>query len=321
MPVYNARQYLAEAIESVLQQTYTDWELIIVNDGSTDSSKAISNSFSDKRIRYYENESNKGLIYTRNLLISKASGQYLSFLDSDDVALPARLERQVCFLDNNPGYAMCGTWAYMIDREGREIKKINLSRKNSQIKCTLLFASSFLQSSVMIRRDVLSENQYDPAFPLAEDYELWCRLSKKYSLYNIPQKLTLYRWHEHNISKEKRDGLASNVQRIQERELHNIGITPSDEEMEVHLSISNRNMFGYSDKEYLTKLRAWMKRLKQANRKTGYYDQSHFDATICFRWIFACKERQKYVKSVALPISLTLKSIVLLAEMLLDRTK
>ncbi len=321
MPVYNARQYLAEAIESILQQTYSDWELIVVNDGSTDDSGAIARSFEDNRIRYYENETNMGLIYTRNRLISKASGEYISFLDSDDVAMPQRLEKQMAFLDNNPNYAMCGTWAYMIDGSGRRIKKINLSRPFRQIKPSLLFANSFLQSSVMIRRSVSLDNQYDTAFPLAEDYELWCRLARKYKLYNIPAKLTCYRWHETNISQEKQEALLSNVWRIQKRELQHIGIVPSDEEMAIHVSISNKGVSAIDDSSYLDKLKGWMRILKAANKKAKYYDQAYFEATICFRWIFACKERKKYTQALLLPFAVTPKVILSLFCMLWDRAK
>ena len=217
MPVYNAEKYLSFAIESIITQTYTDWELVLINDGSTDKSEKIALSYADDRIRYYKNEENKGLIYTRNRMIELAKGEYLAFLDSDDLSLPLRLSKQVAFLDNNPAYALCGTWSKMIDGENREIKKINISVSDDEIKCSLLFANAFVQSSIMIRRQVLAANPYDKNYPLAEDYELWSRLSHSYKLKNIPEHLTLYRWHGNNISKERKEHLNHLVNNILKR--------------------------------------------------------------------------------------------------------
>lgn len=111
MPVYNASQYLAEAIESIVSQTFTDWELIIIDDGSTDDSKLIIKRYaqSDKRIRYYKNEQNMGVIRTLNKGINLSTGKYIARMDADDISLPTRFDTQYRFLENNADVAMCGT--------------------------------------------------------------------------------------------------------------------------------------------------------------------------------------------------------------------
>src|SRR5580693_6014535 len=108
MPVYNAEKYIMQAIDSVLGQSYPHFELVIVNDGSTDRSKEIIHSYSDKRIRFYDNEVNLGITKTRNKCIQYATGKYIAVLDNDDIALPFRLEKQVEFLESDFDYALCG---------------------------------------------------------------------------------------------------------------------------------------------------------------------------------------------------------------------
>ncbi|NDV77460.1 glycosyltransferase family 2 protein [Dysgonomonas sp. 511] len=319
MPIYNAEKYLSIAIQSIISQTFTDWELILINDGSTDKSEDIALSYADKRIRYYKNDGNKGLIYTRNRMIGLAEGEYIAFLDSDDLSLPLRLSKQVAFLDNNPGYALCGTWCKMIDGENREIKKINMSVSDEEVKCTLLFANTFVQSSIMIRRQVLAANPYDKDYPLAEDYELWCRLSHSYNLKNIPEHLTLYRWHGNNISKERKAHLDLLANNILKRELSHIGLVPNEEELQIHAAIRDKDISSLPNTQYLKALRLWMKKLSVQGIKSGNYDKDILNATIAFRWIFACKERKTFSKILSLPVHLNVRGYKTLFKLLKER--
>ena len=126
IPVYNSEKYLQLAIDSILSQTYTNLELILMNDVSTDSSKEICLSNKDPRVLYFENEKNLGIALTRNAGFSKAKGKYIAILDNDDISLPERLERQVEFLENHPDYGMCGTFYSVIDGEGKQVFKVEL---------------------------------------------------------------------------------------------------------------------------------------------------------------------------------------------------
>lgn len=319
MPVYNAEKYLSLAIDSIINQLFADWELILVNDGSTDSSEQIALTYTDHRIKYSKNEENKGLIYTRNLMIEQASGEYIAFLDSDDISMPERLTQQVLFLDKNADYGLCGTWCTMIDETGKKMKQINMSVSSDEIKCNLLFANTFVQSSIMIRRDILIRNPYDKEYPLAEDYELWCRLSQLYKMQNLPQHLTLYRWHSCNISKSKKEQLDSLVDKISKRELKNINIDASDYELSIHSSIRDKNIVNLPHNVYLKELRLWLHKVAEYGIQSEKYNKDTLLATIAFRWIFACKERKLYLKALSLPVGLTLQGYLILSNMLRKR--
>lgn len=319
MPVYNAEKYLSLAIDSIINQSFTDWELILVNDGSTDNSEQIALAYTDQRIKYLKNEGNKGLIYTRNLMIEQASGEYIAFLDSDDISMPERLTQQVLFLDKNTDYGLCGTWCTMIDEMGKKMKRINMSVSSDEIKCSLLFTNTFVQSSIMIRRDILIRNPYDKEYPLAEDYELWCRLSQLYKMQNLPQHLTLYRWHSSNISKSKKEQLDSLVDKISKRELRNIGIDASDYELSIHSSIRDKNIVNLPHNVYLKELRLWLHKVAEYGIRSEEYNKDTFLATIAFRWIFACKEQKLYLKALSLPVGLSLKGYLILSNMLRKR--
>ncbi|MBK5720417.1 glycosyltransferase [Dysgonomonas sp. Marseille-P4677] len=319
MPVYNAEAYLAQAIDSIISQTFTEWELILVNDGSTDKSEEIILSYSDSRIRYSKNSENKGIIYTRNLMIEMSLGEYIAFLDSDDISLPTRLEQQITFLDNNPDYALCGTWSIMSDKDGRKIRKINMPSSNEDIKCSLLFINTFVQSSIMIRKEILIQHSYNKNFPVAEDYELWCRLSRLYKLKNLPIHLTQYRWHGDNISQSKKTLMDNLVKDIYRRELNYIGINPTNEELLLHAAIKDKTIVDISTEEYLKALKLWLIKLANHADENKAYNRDIFISTLVFRWIFACKEWQTPIKALSLPISLNIKQYRILFKMLRQR--
>lgn len=300
MPVYNAERYLALAIESVLSQTYTDFELVIVNDGSTDSSKRIISAFTDDRIRYLENEGNKGIVYTRNRLIEEAKGKYIAWLDSDDVALENRLKVQHRFLEQHPDYDICGSYAKKVDESGRVTGSIKLFSKDIDVRCNLLFTNSLITSSVMGRIETFRKNFFNPTFTVTEDYDLWCRISKIGKLKNIPKYLIHYRWHNTNISKEKQALMIEMSQRVNSRELKEIGIAMSPEELELHSSLFSKN-FDNTPGD-ISKFKPWLQKIATYNKKAGKYSIHKMNAMIYFRWFFVLKERglQKKVFSLRL---------------------
>jgi glycosyltransferase involved in cell wall biosynthesis len=124
IPVYNREKYVGDAIESILAQTFSDFEILLVDDGSTDHSVDLIRSYTDPRIRLACNEENLGIPKTRNKGVELARGQYMAMLDSDDRAYPHRLEKQVAFLDNHPDYAQVGSWCRMMDAQGHPLKRI-----------------------------------------------------------------------------------------------------------------------------------------------------------------------------------------------------
>lgn len=202
MPVYNSEEYIYDAISSILNQSYTKFEFIIINDGSTDKSLEIINCFRDNRIKLFTNETNKGLIFSLNFGISKCAGKYIARMDSDDISCFNRLEKQVKFLENNPDIIILGTSVKYLNNPS---KKVNLENilTHEQIKVNLLTKTCFFHPTVMLRGEILYNNKnlrYDSSKVHVEDYDFWIKLLNYGQLANLNQPLLKYRIHDENIS-------------------------------------------------------------------------------------------------------------------------
>ena len=207
MATYNRGRYLAEAINSILAQNFNNWELIIIDDGSTDNTQDILLPYlEDSRIKYFKNEKNLGICVTRNVALEKSSGEYVAILDSDDVWLAKdKLSQQVDFLDFNYDYALVGTGVVTIDENGKEIKRYLNPEAAVPIKNSLLAKNSFAHSSVMYRREIaIKLGSYPLNLNGIEDYDLWLRIGSKYKLHNLPLYHLGYRKHAGNISRTDR---------------------------------------------------------------------------------------------------------------------
>ena len=198
MPVYNARAYLREALESVLAQTYPRWELVAIDDASTDESWDLLNEYAarDPRVRLFRQPVQSGIVAARNRAIAEAhpASTYLAVLDADDVALPDRLEAQLAFLDAHPDHALLGGHTLIIDAEARSLGLRRYPSDYAQICSAITRFNPFAQSAVMIRRSVLDEvGGYDPAYPRCQDYDLWLRIAAKHPVANLDRPLIRYR--------------------------------------------------------------------------------------------------------------------------------
>ncbi|WP_413578504.1 glycosyltransferase family 2 protein [Bdellovibrio sp. HCB290] len=203
IPVFNCQDYIKETIQSVLEQTYTNLEVLIINDCSSDDTEIIINKFNDPRIRYFRNESNLKLIKTLNKGVSYATGEYLVRLDGDDICHPDRINRQVDFLLGNLDIALVGTDAWIIDEKNRIIKStIMLPNTPAWTSFRLTRNSSLFHPSIMVRLDILkSLGGYDEAYPHAEDYALWLKMvSAGFTITNLPDRLIYYRIHSKSVS-------------------------------------------------------------------------------------------------------------------------
>lgn len=190
-PVYNGGKYLRYALESVLSQTFTDFEIEIMNDGSTDDSAAITHSYRDARIRYSE-QPNAGISISLNRLLERSRGAYLARMDHDDWSHPERLEAQVAFLEANPGTVLVGTWTEVMDPAGRVLSRCRYPITASGIREAMLLSNPFAHGSVMFRR--VPELGYRTEFDDAEDLDQWVRLATRYPVANLPR--FLYRWRQ-----------------------------------------------------------------------------------------------------------------------------
>jgi hypothetical protein len=195
MPVHNGGRFVAEAIESILQQTFTDFEFVIVDDGSTDDTPSIVASFTDSRIRILRSEALLGLPRALNRGLAAAKGQLVARQDSDDRSHPRRLAAEVAFLRANPEVALVGTQVRVIDKRGRISRPPAWWRATtaSGIRFQSLFDNPFLHSSVLFRRDRVGG--YDESFATAEDFELWSRVAAEHPVRNLPEALVDLRMH------------------------------------------------------------------------------------------------------------------------------
>lgn len=202
MPVYNGERYLQEAVESILAQTFTDLELIIVDDGSTDHTSEILTRFQDPRVRLVRNENNQGIVKSRNIGLKAARGEYIACMDADDVSLPRRFAKQVEFLDSHPEVGVMGTGVLVMDSSGLRTLRRQIITEHQVMRWGLCFFTPIMHSTVMMRRKVAEEaGGYRQEMVLAEDYDLWRRLSDVTRLANLPDELVFLRRHNTNVTR------------------------------------------------------------------------------------------------------------------------
>jgi hypothetical protein len=228
MPVYNGEKYLREAIDSILNQTFTDFEFLIINDGSTDDTENIILSYADSRIRYIKNEENLKLIDTLNKGLDLAQGKYIARMDADDISLPARLDKQVEYLEKNPETWVLGSWVEIIGKEEPMIIQHKISFYD--IRVELYFHNYLCHPSVMLNNLLLKKHHLKyPNFLHAEDYGLWVEIANYGTIEILPEILLRYREHGENISltlKNKQKEQDLKIRRIQ---LIELGLEFTDE--------------------------------------------------------------------------------------------
>jgi glycosyltransferase involved in cell wall biosynthesis len=272
LPVYNAESYIGDALASLLNQTFTDIEILVLNDGSADNSEQVILGFKDKRIRYISSKENKGLIYQLNLGVKEARGKYIARLDADDVSLPERLAVQYQFMQQNPEIVLCGSFASII---GVENGFIQYSTDDADIRLELLQHNPFVHSTVIYRKDVMDKHnlQFDEQFKHAEDYHMWVLLSQIGRLSNIPNCLVKCRMHVNQVSKIFEDVLKKHANVIRCLQASYLIKSPlSSEEEQNHLSF----LF---PSDYIPSVRQvylWKNRLLVENKKMGLYTNDKF---------------------------------------------
>jgi glycosyltransferase involved in cell wall biosynthesis len=235
MSLYDSDKYLREAIDSILSQTFKDFEFIIINDSSTDRSPEIIRTYDDPRIRVINNSTNLGLSTALNKGLDAAQGEYIARMDADDVSLPERLAKQVSFMDSHPEIAASGTWAKDIDAEGRVFSERCLPF-GERMKYEFWRPSPIVHPSAIIRAAHLGRLRYDARLPHAQDYDLWLGLKAKHELGNLPEYLLLYRVHQESITGRHRESQIRSTHEIVARRLglkisfaafqHLLGILP-----------------------------------------------------------------------------------------------
>ena len=204
MSVYNGETFLREAIESILQQTWTDFEFLIVDDGSTDQTREILQSYNDERIRVLDQPTNIGLAKSLNFGLREARAPLVARQDADDRSRPERLAAQVQFMSAHREVTLAGTQVRILDKHGRALRWPGWERAttNHAIRFQLLLDNPFIHTSVMFRRDVVWQEfgGYDETLSTGQDFDLWSRVAARYKVSNLPAILIDYRFHGSSAS-------------------------------------------------------------------------------------------------------------------------
>ena len=227
MPVFNGREYLAEAMSSILNQTFLNFELLVLDDGSTDESLRILREFEalDSRVRVAARE-NKGLIVTLNELVAQARGKYIARMDADDVALPDRLAIQLDFLEKNPGVVCVGGSFEIIDGLGRYLTTFIQPSANVEIQGLMLAGHVVINHpTIMVRSvSIRAVGGYDTRYEAAEDYDLWFRIGEIGELANLNEVVLKYRLHANSVSETSGKKQRESIQRACESAWERRGI-------------------------------------------------------------------------------------------------
>jgi glycosyltransferase involved in cell wall biosynthesis len=198
IPVFNCAKYIVAAIESVLAQKYTDYELLLIDDGSTDNTAEIISKMKDSRIVFLKNSKNRGIVYTLNKGLALAKAKYIARMDGDDIILGNRLETQIDFLNSNPDFGIVGGWYQVINEEGKIINTVQGITDSHNAQLSLLFRNQFTHSAITMRTDLAKQLKYDPELQFCEDYDLWARFAEVSKVANLPAYYLSYRWYSEN---------------------------------------------------------------------------------------------------------------------------
>ena len=297
MSNYNTPEsYLREAIESVLNQTYTDFELIIIDDCSTDNSLEIIREYKDERIIVLENEVNMGITKSLNRGLSVSRGEFVARMDADDICFPQRFEKQVKFLSENSQYIVCGAGAELIgDWQGKYTNKVICRKIPSRdlYRVHLLFGNNpnIVHPTAMFNRRLLIENNvtYNENYLYAQDYRMWVTCSQYGECINYPETLLYYRIHGGAVSSSKAAIQHNCVIMNMREQLSSIGIELTEEYEDIHFKFM-------SNREHNLKYKEWLLLLIKQNKKYGVYNQKYLEKILWEKWaevIYFALRRQK----------------------------
>jgi glycosyltransferase involved in cell wall biosynthesis len=266
MPVYNAGAYLPAAVESILRQTWKDFEVLILDDGSTDGSRDYLATLRDPRVRLDLADGNRGLIATLNRGVELCRAPLVARMDQDDIAEPERLAEQKRAMDAHPEVAILGSDFTPIGGAGQESWVRFFEPED--IRIALLFENPVCHPTVMLRPDRFGSPLYPVEYPHAEDYALWVRCTAVAEQRNLREKLLRYRFHEGQVSRRQTDPQQESIRRLVLSQLAAMGLHPTAGELYVHQSMAH----GFLPAPSAPRLtECWVAKLVQANLEHGSY--------------------------------------------------
>ena len=291
IPVYNRAHMVGDAIRSILAQRFGDFELVAVDDGSTDHSVAVIEAFGDSRIRLVRHARNLGIPTARNTGLDAARGQLIAWLDSDDLARPERLGTQVGFLQRNPRVAMVGSCAGKIDPGGRHTSGLRMPPLDApDIAAWLLFRSAFQQSSIMGRAEVLKAFPYQASFDVCEDLDLFVRLARSHELANLPRVLIDRRVHPGQTVFQRQDRIRECKTGLYAEPLAQIGMTYDAEDLHRHTLLGKTKLTGVElPADFLGWADGWLRELRDRNAQSRYVPQDGMTLATGWFWLLACR--------------------------------
>ena len=286
MSNYNApEEYLRPAIESILNQTYKNFEFIIIDDCSTDNSISIIESYSDERIKILRNEKNLGITKSLNRGLSVAKGEFIARMDADDISLENRFEKQVDFLKSHPEHIVCGTGVELIgDWQSKHNKKFICREipERETYRINLLFGNfpNIVHPTAMFNHSLLLKHNicYNENYPLAQDYRMWVSCSEIAECANITETLLNYRVHGKAVSSDKKELQKNIAIQIMQEQLDKLHLKLDDNYSEIHKD------FLYTRKPYDIKCKKWIKILLTQNKKHKIYNQKKLKKILWNKW-------------------------------------
>ena len=294
LPVYNAARFLRASIDSILRQSFEDFELLIVDDCSSDDSVAIVESYSDRRIRMIRSGSRLKLSGVLNLGLDNCEGEFVARMDADDVSLSDRLARQVKFMESRPELGMSGGWVLTFGEHPSSGTVFRYPLKSEEIRATLLFDNPFAHPTVMFRKKLLDcfNLRFNGDFYPAEDYELWIRALECFPTANLNQVLLKYQLHGSSMTLSGIPDMDTQALRMLRPEFAKIGVVPTDDEFMLHRLISTNRLPAQWSEAGLSSFEKWLCALIGANGKTGRYDARGFRKAVEKIWFGVCQRSE-----------------------------
>ncbi|WP_298037722.1 glycosyltransferase [uncultured Desulfuromonas sp.] len=291
MPVYNGERFLHDSIKSILQQTFEDFEFLIIDDGSSDASNEVVESFKDSRIRLRKNKNNSGLVNVLNDGLRFARGDYVARMDCDDISLPERLAAQVAFLEAHPRVGVCGTWYRSFGDGGGRVTRTPTEPED--IRAGMLFKSVIGHPTVMFNRELLQRHKlrYDSRFVHVEDYELWARALGCFDMANVGKVLLRYRVHGGQISARFCKEQQKRVEAVRMPMFEALGIVPSADELRLHrllsrpLSEMGQALIEDPEGNAPERVLLWLGKLQGKNLELAVFPQKAFTEILLERWL------------------------------------
>jgi glycosyltransferase involved in cell wall biosynthesis len=299
MSVYNGEKYLKEAVSSILNQTFSDFEFFIVNDASNDATAEILAQLNDSRIKIINNATNQGLTYNLNTMLSLSNGQYIARMDADDIALPHRFQVQYDYMESHPEIGICGTWIETFFEETGKKQIVKYANDDTGIRAFAFFQAPFCHPTVMIRKEVLENNrlQYPIQYRLGQDYALWVELLKVTKGANLPEVLLRFRRHKENVSNWNKGQEYKTVEMltsIQQQYLLQYDISfENQQEMAVYTQFADRSVsadLSFTAQKKVSVILKWVRRQIVQKYSDLQAPWMYYLSLICFYNFYIAKK-------------------------------